>query len=77
MRHDRPLKPQLAAISVIEPTAIFAPLSISRSNSFQRRSLRHDSGVDVAPEGDQQLPRKGDTADAARTRAPPPSPNRR
>jgi len=44
---------QLAAIGVIEPTAIFAPLSISRRNSFQRRSLGHDSGVDVAPEGDQ------------------------
>ena len=60
---------QLAAIGVIEPTAISAPLSISRRHRFQRRSLGHDPGVDVAPEGHQQFPRKRDNADAAHPRA--------
>src|ERR1700730_5717295 len=63
---------QLAAIGGIEPTAISAQLSISRRNRLQRGSLRHDPGVDVAPEGDQQFSRKSDNADAAQPRAPVP-----
>jgi len=48
------------------------PLSISRRNSFQRRSFWDDSGIDVAPEGDEQFPRKGDNADASHPRTPVP-----
>ena len=60
---------QLAAIGVIEPTAISAHPSISRRNRLQCGSLRHHPGVDIPPQGDQQFPRKGDNADAAHSRA--------